>query len=120
MRAGRGVEDSVGLGAVSVGMRLPSTADCRGKRHDALGRRSQWGRNDGAGPADRVVWREFVRGAGYGKVKAALGYFDERRLLLEPRWAETVLRGFGALPRELLAWKFKLSDSRGARLVGLA
>ena len=28
-------------------------------------------------------------GAGYGKVKAALGCFDERRLLLEPRWAES-------------------------------
>ncbi len=25
---------------------------------------------------------------GYGKVKAALGCFDERRLLLEPCWAE--------------------------------
>jgi hypothetical protein len=42
-------------------------------------------------------------GVGYGKVKAALGWFDERRLLLELRWAESVLRGFGAPPGELRA-----------------
>ena len=66
-------------------------------------------------------------GPGYGKVKAALGCFDERRLLLEPSWAESVLRGFGAPPGELRAEEFKrrdsleesqARDSKGARLMG--
>ena len=41
--------------------------------------RRQWSRWQGEG----------IRGGvGYGKVKAALGRFDERRLLLGPSWAE--------------------------------
>ncbi len=58
----------------------------------------------------------FLRGAAYGKVKAALGCFDERRLLLEPSWAE--MSG-GVLAYRPLK-KFKRSDSMGALLIGLA
>jgi hypothetical protein len=59
--------------------------------------------DDRAGLAAGAGFAGFLRGAAYGKVKAALGCFDERRLLLEPRWAESVLRGFGAPPGELRA-----------------
>ena len=41
----------------------------------------------GQGMRRAGVWRGFSRRAAYGKVKAALGCFDERRLLLEPSWA---------------------------------
>jgi hypothetical protein len=77
--------------------------------------REGWGKPEGL---DESWWHGcgFRGGAGYGKVKAALGCFDERRLLLEPNQAEHVSRGFWRTAQRIS----KLRNSMGAWLSGLA